>query len=143
MTNSKYYTSVRGLFDLRIPEGWILISDDGGIADLSSPSGTAAVTVSAAQHHDPTKVVSACKQLRRYVKKLEIDPGGFKETECSVNLAIGEYVDKTTVYWRVVLKASANVVVLATYNREFSGSWHSEDQEAEQILLSIRVKARV
>jgi hypothetical protein len=143
MTNSKCYTSIRGLFDLEIPEGWILVDDDEGIANFSSPSGTAAVTVSAAQHYDPTRVASACKQLRRYVKKLDIDPGGFKEIDCSVSVAIGEYIDKAGIYWRVMFQASANVVVLATYNREFSSFLQGEDQEAQLILSSVRAKARV
>jgi hypothetical protein len=138
--NSGYYVSIRGLFDLEVPKGWVLVSDDEGIANFSSPSRKAAVTVSAAQHRDPAAVVSACEHLRRYAKGLDIPPGVFREIRCSIDLAIGEYLDKAGIYWQVMFKASKNIVVLATYNQESIEHRQSEDAEAKAIFTSIRIR---
>jgi hypothetical protein len=138
--DSKPYTSTKRLFSLEVPEEWFLIGDDEGIATFSSLSGTASVAVSAAKHRRQAVVANACDQLRSYVRKLDIEPTRFREIECSVSLATGDYTDKAGVYWHVLFRASENVVLLATYNREFSSSWKDEDREAETILSSIRIE---
>jgi hypothetical protein len=140
--DSKRYISIRGLFDLEFPTKWSLIGDDEGMVSLSSSSGMAAVTVSAAKHRSQAVVVDACEQLQRYMSQLAIEPDRFRQIDCSLGLATGEYTNEAGVYWRIQFKALANVVVLATYNREFSGSWQDEDREALAILSSIKVKAK-
>ena len=128
--DNKPYVSIERLFSVKVPEEWFLVSDDEGIASFSSPSGTAAVTVSAATHRHQAVVANACEQLRSYVRKLEIEPTRFREIDCSAILATGDYTDEAGVYWQILFKASKNVILFATYNREFSGSWKDEDRDA-------------
>ena len=85
--------------------------------------------------------IDACETLRQYAEGLDIEPGQFREIACSVNEAAGEYVDKQQVYWRIVFKASGNVVVLGSYNREAQTPSEYEDKEAGTILASIEIIA--
>jgi hypothetical protein len=137
--NKRQYKSIRSLFRLEFPEKWTLVGDNEGVATFSSPSGMAVVTVSAARHRSQFAVADACEQLQRYMKNLDIEPGRFKKIGCTIGFAAGEYTDHVGVYWRIVFKASANVIVFATYSRKSSDLSEDDDRDAEAILSSITV----
>lgn len=139
--DEKYYTSIRGLFTLSYPESWSLMSEEQGIVSLSDPTGTVAITVSAAKHRSGVFMANACQQLRRYVHQFSGKVDSLKVLECSPALAIGEYTSPARDYWRVQFKALRNIVVFATYNHQLLGRRPDTDNEAMAILDSIRIEA--
>ncbi len=138
----KRYISARGLFALSFPNAWRVISEKDGIVSLTSPTGGEAVTVSAAARWSEAARADACEQLQRHVAKLGIEADKFRKIECTRDLAVGEYVNESQVYWRFEFKASHNVVVFATYNRALSDGPRDEHEAALAILSSVTIQPK-